>query len=380
MAQSDFGVINTSTTTGGDLATLLQNWRDAVLSNHSGTTRPSYVKANQIWVNTSATPWIINMYDGAADIVLGYVNATDDTAGFLTRALVTTKTASATIVLTERDMMVGLVASTANIALTLPAAVIAKNGFCIRFQKRDNTAYTVVINRGSTDLINGATAITLTQQYDTVEMISDGVSNWYAYGGILDGAVTAPKLAANSVTNAKIANNNVDYNKLDGYVQSVLVPTGVVVPFAGYAAPNGWILCYGQAISRTTFVNLWNLFSTTYGGGDGSTTFNLPDLRGRVIAGMDSMGGVGAGRIGATVGGWMGAAGGEERHVLTAAEMPSHNHAFGISTRDYAGSGSSGANYNANSVGTNIGTSYAGGNQPHNVMQPTLVMNYIIKW
>lgn len=56
--------------------------------------------------------------------------------------------------------------------------------------------------------------------------------------------------------------------------------TGTVLPFAGEAAPNGWLLCYGQAISRTTYSTLFGIIGTTYGTGDGSTTFNLPDLRG----------------------------------------------------------------------------------------------------
>lgn len=215
MPQYDFGTINTATTTGGDLATLLQNWRDAVLSNHSGTTRPSYVKTGQIWVNTSVSgAWVVNLYDGAVDIPLGYVNTTDDAAGFLSYALVTTKTASATIALTERDMMVGVAASTANLTMTLPAAATAKNGFRIRFQKTDNTAFTITVTRSGSDLINGGTGYVLTQQYDTVELIADGATTWYAYGGVLDLSINSNKLADNSVTTNKIAANAVTAAKL----------------------------------------------------------------------------------------------------------------------------------------------------------------------
>lgn len=73
--------------------------------------------------------------------------------------------------------------------------------------------------------------------------------------------------------------------------------TGTVLPFAGSTAPDGWLLCYGQAVSRTTYAVLFAVIGTTYGIGDGSTTFNVPDLRGRVAAGKDDMGGSAAGVI-----------------------------------------------------------------------------------
>lgn len=73
--------------------------------------------------------------------------------------------------------------------------------------------------------------------------------------------------------------------------------TGVVHDFAGTVAPQGWLMCFGQAVSRTTYANLFAKIGTTYGAGDGSSTFNLPDARGRVSAGKDNMGGTTAGRL-----------------------------------------------------------------------------------
>ena len=73
-----------------------------------------------------------------------------------------------------------------------------------------------------------------------------------------------------------------------------LAPTGVVLPFAGAAAPVGWLLCYGQTVSRATYAALFAAIGTTYGAGDGSTTFALPDLRGRIAGGKDDMGGTGS--------------------------------------------------------------------------------------
>lgn len=66
---------------------------------------------------------------------------------------------------------------------------------------------------------------------------------------------------------------------------SDLMPTGVVLPFGGSTVPNGWLLANGAAISRTTYANLFDKIGTTYGSGDGSTTFDIPDLRDRYIIG-----------------------------------------------------------------------------------------------
>jgi microcystin-dependent protein len=74
-------------------------------------------------------------------------------------------------------------------------------------------------------------------------------------------------------------------------------PPGVLMPYAGASAPVGFLLCYGQAVSRTDCADLFDAIGTAYGSGDGFTTFNVPDLRGRVIAGKDNMGGSAASRL-----------------------------------------------------------------------------------
>lgn len=72
-------------------------------------------------------------------------------------------------------------------------------------------------------------------------------------------------------------------------------------PYAGATAPAGWLLCYGQAVSRTTYAALFAAIGTLYGSGDGSTTFNVPDPRGRAIVGKDDMGGTAAGVLSVTL-------------------------------------------------------------------------------
>ena len=103
-----------------------------------------------------------------------------------------------------------------------------------------------------------------------------------------------------------------------------VLPAGAVIPYAGSAAPAGWLLCGGQAVSRSDYAALFAIIGTTYGSGNGSTTFNVPDLRGRVVAGEDDMGGTAANRLTAgnsgITGTTLGAAGGDER-------LHQHSHA-----------------------------------------------------
>lgn len=106
------------------------------------------------------------------------------------------------------------------------------------------------------------------------------------------------------------------------------VPIGAMIDFTGSTSPNSsFVLPYGQAISRTTYSTYFAMVSTTYGTGDGSTTFNVPDLRGRVIAGKDDMGGSAASRLsgtGITTGGatTLGGSGGAETKTLATANLP----------------------------------------------------------
>jgi microcystin-dependent protein len=196
----------------------------------------------------------------------------------------------------------------------------------------------------------------------------------------------------------------------------IMSPAGGVMTFAGTAAPSGWLLCDGSAISRVTYAALFTAIGTTHGVGDGSTTFNLPDIRGRIAAGKDNMGGTAANRLTAAgsgiTGTTLGVAGGTETHTLTTAQSPAHTHggSTGTVSADHghttqitystlAAGGFyalvySGGGWNANPLGTQghpsggIDTNHThafttdggtGSGTAHNNTQPTIVLNYIIK-
>jgi microcystin-dependent protein len=100
---------------------------------------------------------------------------------------------------------------------------------------------------------------------------------------ILNAAVTTAKIADANVTTPKIADGAVTQDKFHSTV--ILVPTGAVMPFAMNTAPSGWLAANGSAVSRTDFAALFAAIGTTYGAGNGSTTFTLPDLRGYFVRG-----------------------------------------------------------------------------------------------
>lgn len=161
------------------------------------------------------------------------------------------------------------------------------------------------------------------------------------------------------------------------------IPAGAVVGWAGVSAPTGWLMCYGQAVSRITYADLYAAIGVTYGAGDNSTTFNLPDDRGRVEAGRDDMGGTAAGRLtgfaGSVNGTVLGAYGGSETCTLATAQMPAHAHSFSWENYniDYTATTIATSNKGQNTSSKNTGNTGGGG--AHNNVQPTIIRNKIIK-
>lgn len=182
------------------------------------------------------------------------------------------------------------------------------------------------------------------------------------------------------------------------------IPAGSIMAWSTSTAPSNWLICDGSAISRSTYASLFAIIGTTYGVGDGSTTFNIPDLRGRIPVGKN---GGSFGTLGTT--------GGTETVTLDSNNLPSHTHSFSGSTNT-TGSHTHGFGANTNGVAvhatggggyavgfSNAGsgemmfyrfpdyggdhshsfsgtTGSAGSSTAHNNLQPYQVVNYIIKY
>ena len=183
---------------------------------------------------------------------------------------------------------------------------------------------------------------------------------------------------------------------------SVVAPLhGEVRPNVAIASSSEWLPCNGSAVSRAVYSSLFAVIGTAFGSGDGSTTFNLPDLRGRAPMGA----GAGPSLTARTVGSSLG----EERHALTVNEMPSHNHGstgstskphthtfqFPIYTAEngpdsgkinaWTGSSSGSVWGYVRQVTASSGVNHQhsisaeGSGVPHNVMQPSIVVRYLIR-
>jgi len=157
-------------------------------------------------------------------------------------------------------------------------------------------------------------------------------------------------------------------------------PPGLIAPYAGATIPSGWLECTGQAVSRSAYANLFAALggsSSPWGGGDGSTTFNVPDLRGRTPIGVGTGSGLTARSMAGT--------GGNETHTLTATEMPSHTHtASSTLPYSYTGSGTDSHNWSVSGGGNQqatLGVSLdnTGGGAAHDNMQPWLALTFLIK-
>lgn len=183
--------------------------------------------------------------------------------------------------------------------------------------------------------------------------------------------------------NSQPAINDTNLNRLQqlikqdiqGVVTGDTLPIGAIMLFGSDTIPDNWLLCNGQAVSRTDYQELFNTIGTTYGTGDGFTTFNLPNLQGKIPVGKNAND---------TDFDTLGETGGEKTHTLTINEMPSHKHQREQTGRALYWDGGLTAMGGLTSgttaqISWNRDTTNTGGSQPHNNLQPYIVQNYIIK-
>ncbi|MDP6769503.1 MAG: tail fiber protein [Anaerolineales bacterium] len=193
-----------------------------------------------------------------------------------------------------------------------------------------------------------------------------------------DGSSQGLKLGGTLITSTAAELNHSDgvTSNIQTQIDGVSSPTASVIAYAGSSAPSGWLLCDGASISRSTYSTLYAAIGTTYGSASEST-FNVPDIEGRVIAGKESSdtrltsGGSGIN------GGTLGSTGGTETHTLLTAEMPAHTHTQDDDAFTGTSASGSGGGWHT-SVGSQA-TGATGGDGAHQNTQPTIVLNYIIK-
>lgn len=179
------------------------------------------------------------------------------------------------------------------------------------------------------------------------------------------GFVTVPA-SASSIAPANIVNSAPSYS-------NVTRMAGEIIMWALLTIPRGWLPCDGAAISRTTYAGLFALLGTYYGVGDGSTTFNIPNMSGRFALGAGAGAGLTARSLGDKVGG-------EETHIMQINEMPNHSHFGRVSINVSATDGTLAhmGDLTGGVQDTQV-TTKVGGDAPHNNMPPFLAVNYIIK-
>jgi microcystin-dependent protein len=317
MSQYDFGTIDPYVVDGVQLADMLNQWRTALYSMHRGSARPSYAIPGMWWINDSAgaSNWVVNVYFGP-------------TVG--DRPVFTYDT------------------TTGAIALAIGAGGSVSGAM---LQALDNTAPTVDWKNPTNPIDQKEFKVWLT---------------------------TSGQLRFDVINDAGTATTAFQVER-DGSVP-LLIPPGTIWSYAGTAGtvPTPWFLCDGAVKSRTTEARLFAAIGTAWNtGGEAGTDFRLPDLRGRVAAGMDG----GSNRL-TSIANALGATGGGETHTLTAAQMPAHVHTASGNTAlanigtNFANVASTGAIY----IGYGgVDTDSRGGGGSHPNVQPTAVMNMIIK-
>lgn len=219
---------------------------------------------------------------------------------------------------------------------------------------------------------------------DGIEALADVTDAVNVGSSVAGAAAKTTPVDADSVwmTDSEAANvvKRLTFANLANWIALKFGLYGMIFDYGGATAPTGFSLCYGQTYLRSN-TNLFNAIGTVWGVGDGVTTANLPDLRGRVTAGQDDMGGSSANRLTGLSGGVNGdtlaATGGAESHVLTEAQLPSHDHPYragdnGSSAGPHIGGGGFQGNENT------VSTDDAGNDEAHNNVQPTAIVNKIM--
>ena len=255
----------------------------------------------------------------------------------------------------------------------------------IIFQQRDGTEVARIEDNGTFNVVTGKLAINATAVTSTAEELN-----------LLDGDTSVGSSITVADADGVVVNDGGTMKSVPASdFRTYIMPAGSVIPYAGTSAPTGFLFCDGSSVSRSTYAALFAVIGTEYGTPDDSSTFKLPDLRGRVVAGKDDMGGSSANRLtdqsGGLNGDTLGGTVGSETHTLTTAQLASHTHSFSdtdsITAMTFLNDGlgvnrgGSGQSSSINSISVSISgtTGSKGSVNAHNKVQPTVILQYIIR-
>ena len=255
----------------------------------------------------------------------------------------------------------------------------------IIFQQRDGTEVARIEDNGTFNVVTGKLAINATAVTSTAEELN-----------LLDGDTSVGSSITVADADGVVVNDGGTMKSVPASdFRTYIMPAGSVIPYAGTSAPTGFLFCDGSSVSRSTYADLFAVIGTEYGTPDDGSTFKLPDLRGRVVAGKDDMGGSSANRLtdqsGGLNGDTLGGTGGSETHTLTTAQLASHTHSFSdtdsITAMTFLNDGlgvnrgGSGQSSSSNSISVSISgtTGSTGSGSAHNNVQPTIILQYIIR-
>jgi len=198
----------------------------------------------------------------------------------------------------------------------------------------------------------------------------------------------------NKITDVAPGTNPTDVATVSQIVAGSNIPIGVVLDYWGSTPPEDFLFAAGQEVSRSTYAALFAVIGTSAGEGDGSTTFNLPDYRGRVGAGRENMATPATTRLNTLSSSTLGATGGAQTHTLTEAQMPVHNHSVtdpghthsesravlsGTTASGFAEDRAVSQTGTTGSSTTGITIANKGGGAAHNNVQPTIICQKIIR-
>jgi microcystin-dependent protein len=377
-SQNPLSSPTTGTVSGLQLTNSYNNALDSLNTCNSGASAPS----NQLsgspslgncWINTTSAPYPVYFHDGAGNWLLrGYIDPTNH------------------LWVPPLGGGTGTIAANPTTDLgSVPQSVITVTG------AGTITSFGSTAKLGTLKVLVFSSSLTL--GYNAASMILPTASNITTAAG--DAAMALYLGSGNWQV--------VTYQSASGAALAP-VPTGTILAFGGNAPPPGFIPCDGRALSRATFAALFSVIGTTWGPGDGFTTFNAPDLRGYVLAGA-SGGTGGALSTFSRPGGWdsVGVRGGSEGQTLTVAQLPvftptgtasftgvTQSWAVNVGIpqgtasvrNDIANQGvvpnnqfTTGSVTVTPSGSVSLSMSSVGGNAAHPIVQPTAIVNFVIK-